>query len=103
MIKNYLRVALRNIRNYKAFSLINIIGLAVGIACCIAIMLYVRDEISYDRFNKDADRIYRPILHGRINGHDVDIAMSPATMGHRFPMIYPMLKLMSASSRLVFL
>jgi putative ABC transport system permease protein len=85
MIKNYLRVALRNIRNYKAFSPINIIGLAVGIACCIAIMLYVRDELSYDRYNNFADRIYRPTLLGRVNGHDIISATSPAAMG---PTVY---------------
>jgi putative ABC transport system permease protein len=85
MIRNYLRVALRNLRNYKAYSLINIIGLAVGIACCIAIMLFVRDELSYDKFNKFADRIYRPTLHGRINGHDLNGTGSPVAMG---PAVY---------------
>jgi putative ABC transport system permease protein len=85
MIKNYLRVALRNLRNYKAYSLINIIGLAVGIACCIAIMLFVRDELSYDRFNEYAVQIYRPRLLGRVNGHDINIAMSPVAMG---PAVY---------------
>jgi putative ABC transport system permease protein len=81
MVKNYLRVALRTLRNYKAYSLINIIGLAVGIACCIAIMLYVRDELSYDRFNKFADQIYRPRLLGMVNGHDLSSAHSPVAMG----------------------
>jgi putative ABC transport system permease protein len=81
MITNYLRVALRNLGRSKAFSLINIIGLAVGIACCIAIILYVRDELSYDRFNEFADRIYRPTLHGTVNGHDLSSARSPSGMG----------------------
>jgi putative ABC transport system permease protein len=81
MLKNHLRIALRNLRNYKAYSLINIVGLAVGIACCIAIMLFVRDELSYDRFNKFADRIYRPRLLGLINGHDLSSAHSPVGMG----------------------
>ena len=81
MLKNYLRVALRNLRNHKAYSFINIIGLAVGIACCIAILLYVRDELSYDRFNRNADRIYRPAVLGAINGHEINGAMSPAVMG----------------------
>ena len=81
MIKNYLRVALRNLRNYKAYSLINIIGLAVGIACCIAIMLFVKDELSYDKFNKFAERIYRPHLLLRVNGHEMNTALSPVAMG----------------------
>jgi putative ABC transport system permease protein len=85
MIKNYLQVALRNLRNYKAYSLINIIGLAVGIACCIAIMLFVRDELSYDRFNEYAVQIYRPRLLGLINGHDLNSAMSSVAMG---PAVY---------------
>ncbi len=85
MIKNYLRVALRNLRNYKAYSFINIIGLSVGIACCITITLFVRDELSYDRFNKFADRIYRPRLLGLINGHDLNSAMSPVPLG---PTVY---------------
>jgi putative ABC transport system permease protein len=85
MIRNYLRVAMRNLKNHKAYSLINIIGLAVGIACCTAIMLYVMDELSYDRFNKFADQIYRPTLHGRINGHDLIGTGSPVAMG---PAVY---------------
>jgi putative ABC transport system permease protein len=97
MIRNYLRVALRNLRNYKAYSLINIIGLAVGIACCIAIMLYVRDELSYDRFNEFADRIYRPTLHGRINGHDLNGTGSPVAMG---PALYHDLPEVVAYARL---
>ena len=65
MLKNYLRVALRNLKKYKAFSLINISGFAVGIACCIAIILYMNDELSYDRFNEHANQIYRLVIHGR--------------------------------------
>ncbi len=98
MIKNYLRVALRNLRNYKAYSFINIVGLAVGIACCIAIMLFVRDELSYDRFNKYADQIYRPRLLGRVNGHDMDIATSPAAMG---PTVYQDVSDVVAYTRLI--
>jgi putative ABC transport system permease protein len=81
MIKNYLRVALRNLRNYRAYSFINIAGLAVGIACCIAIMLFVHDELSYDKFNKDAGRIYRPVLHVLRNGNEVSAPVTPAVMG----------------------
>jgi putative ABC transport system permease protein len=97
MIKNYLRVALRNLRNHKAYSVINIVGLAVGIACCVAIMLFVRDELSYDRFNEFADRIYRPTLHGRINGHDLNGTGSPVAMG---PAVYHDLPDVAAYTRL---
>ena len=51
MLKNYLKIAFRNLRKNKGFSFINITLLAVGIACCIAIILYVKNELSYDKFN----------------------------------------------------
>ncbi len=59
MLKNYIKIALRNLLYNKTYSLINISGLAIGIACFMLIYLFVRDEISYDRFNSKADRIYR--------------------------------------------
>jgi putative ABC transport system permease protein len=59
MFKNYLKIALRNIRKYKGYSFINITGLAIGMACCILIMLWVQHELSYDRFHTNADLIYR--------------------------------------------
>jgi putative ABC transport system permease protein len=59
MFKNYFKVALRNIKKNKTYSIINIFGLAIGMACSILIMLYVADELSYDRFHKKADNIYR--------------------------------------------
>jgi len=59
MLKNYLKVALRNLRRYKGYTFINIMGLAVGIAACVLIFLYVQNELSYDRFHGNADRTYR--------------------------------------------
>ena len=59
MFKNYLKIALRNIQRHKVYSFINISGLAVGMACCILIFLYVKSELSYDRYHKDADSIFR--------------------------------------------
>jgi putative ABC transport system permease protein len=59
MFKNYLKVSLRNLWKNKAFSAINIIGLATGLAVCLLIVLYVVDELSYDKYNVNADRIYR--------------------------------------------
>ena len=58
MLKNYLTVAVRNILRHKVYSCINIMGLAVGIACCILILLWVQDEMSYERFHENADDIY---------------------------------------------
>jgi putative ABC transport system permease protein len=59
MFKNYLKIALRSIRKHKGYSLINILGLAMGMASCILIMLWVQHELSYDRFHKNRDFIYR--------------------------------------------
>lgn len=59
MLKNYLKIALRNIKKHKAYSFINIAGLAVGMTCCILILLWVQDELSYDKHHEKADRIYR--------------------------------------------
>ncbi len=59
MFNNYFKIAFRNLKKQKSYSLINITGLALGIAVCILMLLYVRSELSYDTFNKKADRIYR--------------------------------------------
>lgn len=61
MFKNYLKIAVRNIKRYKGYSLINIAGLTIGITCCIFIFLYVQYETSYDCYHKDVDRVYRII------------------------------------------
>jgi putative ABC transport system permease protein len=61
MIKNYLKVALRNLMKNRIFSFINIFGLATGMACSLLIFLFIRDELSYDRFHKDSDDIYRVV------------------------------------------
>ena len=58
MLLNYLKITLRNIRRHKAYSFINIAGLATGIACCVLIMLWVQDELSYDRFHENAKDLY---------------------------------------------
>jgi ABC-type antimicrobial peptide transport system permease subunit len=64
MIKNYLKVAFRNIRRNKLFSAINILGLAVGMACSIFILLWVQHERSYDKFHKKGANIYRTLIEG---------------------------------------
>src|ERR1019366_1994140 len=59
MLKNYFKIALRNLQRNKAFSFINIFGLAIGLATCTLIMLYIFSESGYDAHNKDAERIFR--------------------------------------------
>ncbi|NOR13974.1 MAG: hypothetical protein GQ545_12040, partial [Candidatus Aminicenantes bacterium] len=59
MLLNYIKTAFRNIRRNKLYSVLNIAGLAIGVTCCLLILLYVQDELSYDRFHEKADRIFR--------------------------------------------
>ena len=59
MLRNYFKVAIRHLKRQKGYSFINVLSLALGIACSLLILLYIRDELSYDRFHDKADRIYR--------------------------------------------
>src|SRR5450432_3557395 len=59
MFKNYFKTAFRNLARNKVYSFINIAGLSLGLACVMLIMLYVKDEVSYDRFHRNASHIYR--------------------------------------------
>lgn len=68
MIKNYLLLALRNLKKQKTFTFINIAGLSVGITCCLMIFLFVQNEFSYDNFHKQSDDIYRVMRVGERNG-----------------------------------
>ncbi len=63
MLRNYITIALRSLRNNKVFSLINVLGLAIGLACCILISLYVYDELHYDTYPQNAGQIYRVGIH----------------------------------------
>jgi putative ABC transport system permease protein len=80
MLHNYLKIALRNLRRHKGYSFINIAGLAVGMACCILIMLWVQDELSYDRFNKNSDRIYRIVEYSDYGGNELHVALTPGPL-----------------------
>ena len=86
MLRNYLKTALRNLGKYKAFSLINLLGLTIGIACCILILLYVRDELSYDRYHKHANRILR-VTREWLN----EDGTTSLHLGHVAPPIAPLL------------
>ena len=59
MLKNYLKIALRSLWRSKVHSTINVLGLSLGIACCFLIVLFVKDEWTFDTFHTKADRIYR--------------------------------------------
>ena len=74
MFKNYLNVAVRNILKHKFFSAINILGMTIGVTACLLIILYINDELSYDRFHANAYRIYQVGLHGKVAGQDIRTA-----------------------------
>lgn len=81
MIKNYLQIAFRNAWRKKGYTLINILGLAIGIASSIIIWLFVADEWSYDRHNEHFKEIYRICIRGKIQGNEMEAALSNAPMG----------------------
>src|SRR5512138_924052 len=89
MIRNYLKIAWRNLLKNKTFSLINIIGLASGLACFILIALYVADELSYDRFNENASRIYRINSDILFGGNKLHLAVASDPMGATLKNDYP--------------
>ena len=81
MLKNYLKTAVRNLFKNKFYSSINIIGLAAGLATCLLILLYVLDEWSYDKYNVNANRIYRVNNEVKFGGNYFDLAVCPALLG----------------------
>ena len=68
MLRNYFKISFRNIFRNKTYSIINILGLSIGIACSILILLWLQDELSYDRFQKNANEIYRVVGDDAILG-----------------------------------
>ncbi|MEI8224776.1 MAG: ABC transporter permease [Bacteroidota bacterium] len=81
MFNNLIKYSLRSFNRQRAYIIINILGLSIGIACSLLIALFVINEASYDKYNTKKDRIYRAILNGKIGGQEVTIATSAAVMG----------------------
>ncbi|MCK5075986.1 MAG: ABC transporter permease, partial [Calditrichia bacterium] len=81
MFRNYLKIAFRNIIRHKVYSFINIFGLAIGMASAILIMLFVFDELSYDNYHKNSDKIYRLERKGNFQGKDYHVAVTAHPMG----------------------
>src|SRR5882757_7306849 len=76
MLKNYFAVAIRNLVRHKTFSVINIGGLAIGLAAFWMIALYVGNEMSYDNYHANANRIYRFVQHASWDGGKMNIAVT---------------------------
>ncbi|RRA99797.1 ABC transporter permease [Larkinella rosea] len=83
MLRNYLKIAFRNLLKHKTFGFINIVGVAIGLACFLLIALYVRDEISFDRYNAKADRTYR-VLRTFLNSNDGTVELKLGTVAPPF-------------------
>ena len=89
MFNNYFKIALRNLSKYKGYSFINITGLAIGIACCIIILLFVQNELSYDRHFPNSDRIYRMTLDGKLGENEFLLAVSASPLGETMVREFP--------------
>jgi putative ABC transport system permease protein len=76
MIRNYLKIALRYMSRQRGFSLINISGLTIGIACSLLIILYIIDEVQFDTFHADNDRIYRVAFEGQLQGKSLQTTLT---------------------------
>lgn len=101
MFKNYMKIALRNLQKHKGYAAINIGGLAIGIACCILISLYVHFELSYDRYHKHAGSIYRVAMDYKSEDRSFQTPILVASMGpvlkEEFPEVEEMVRLFTYS------
>jgi putative ABC transport system permease protein len=89
MIKNYIKVAFRNMKKQKIYSFINMGGLAIGMACCILILLWVQDELNYDKFHRKGDRIYRLVCTDDWAGKADKFAVTPPAMAPSLVQDFP--------------
>ncbi len=90
MLKNYAKITIRNIRKNKGYSFINISGLAIGMACCILILLWVKDELSFDRFHANAASIYRVTEHQYDSSGDYfPVAVTPWPLAEALKTDFP--------------
>jgi len=97
MLRNLIKYSLSSFKRQRAYVIINIIGLSIGVACSLLIALFVINEASYDKFNTKKDRIFRMILNGKIGGQEVTTTSSAAvigpTMSKEFPEIEDFLRM----------
>jgi putative ABC transport system permease protein len=97
MLRNYFKIAWRNLMKYKFISFINLFGLTVGLTCCLLIATYILNELSYDRYNKNAENIYR--VTRSFNNADGVVSLNLSTIsppfGYYFPTDFPEIKKMT--------
>jgi ABC-type antimicrobial peptide transport system permease subunit len=99
MLKNYLKVALRTMQKNKLFSIINITGLAIGLTCVVLLALWIQDEVSYDRFHQNIDRIYLTAAH--VKKSDVEY-IDPASVPGVGPLLEEVFPEIEESSRFLY-
>ncbi len=92
MLTNYVKTAWRNLLKQRVHSLINIVGLAMGMACALLIFLFVEDELSYDTFHENADRIYRLTRVSKIGDNTFAVANTASAMGPALQKDYPVVE-----------
>ncbi len=90
MFKNYLKIALRNLYKYKGYSFINIVGLTAGLTCSMLILMWVQHELSYDRFNKHAEDVYRVVENQFYAGGEIfPVAVTPGPLASALKTEFP--------------
>lgn len=89
MYRSYFKMGWRNLLKNRSLFIINLTGLALGIGTCLIIMMFVLDELSYDRYNEKADRIIRIVLKGKVNGEVIKEAVTPAPVASTLKAEFP--------------
>ena len=84
MLRNFFKVSIRNLIRNKTYSFINILGLSIGMACSILIFLFIFDELSYDRYHENADRIYRIGIDAEMQGNEMKAFVTGSSVGRTF-------------------
>lgn len=92
MWKNYIKIASRNMLKHKGYSFINIAGLSIGVAVCFLIFLWVKDEVSYDRFHANSENIYRILWKARYGDNEWNIPIIPVPVGTTLEKDFPEVK-----------
>src|SRR3954462_16008551 len=89
MFKNYFKIMFRNFQKRKVFSLINLFGLATGMAICLLLVLYVQNEFGYDNFQERGDQIYRLALERKYPGRSAFLGYIPKSIGQAIKKEFP--------------
>jgi len=89
MLKNFFKIALRNLLKRKVYTLINILGLAIGMAVCLLIILFIQNELSFDKFHEKGDQVYRMVLERKYPGRPTSYSIIPQTIGEAVKKEFP--------------